>query len=205
MKKKSLLILLFISLLASNMVAQQSGTFVERLSFDASAGYIIPIAPDNGLSTSDFAGFRNFYVAANYELTDLWGLRLSYANNGFQDKNDSSLGVTHHKFMLEGTFNIIEWFEMQRKPLEVVLHGGAGMSLGKSKMSSDLDKMGTLQIGVMPLYRITDNFSLHLDATYVVNIKQNYGYNGLSSKMDSNDVTGSYFVMNFGLGVSFGF
>lgn len=195
---------LLISLLATNVLAQENKTFVQRLSLEAGAGYNIPISPDNGLSNSDFAGFRTFYGAVNYELTSLWGLRFSYGNNGFQDKNDSSLGVTHHKFMAEGTFNVIEWIDMQRNPFEVIIHGGAGISLAKSKLLSGIDKMGTLQIGLMPLYRITDNFNIHFDATYVFNLKQNYGYNG-KVNLDGSHVTGEYFVMNLGLGLSFDF
>ena len=196
---------LFISLLAASATAQTSKSFAERVSIEAGAGYLIPVSPDEGISSSDFAGFRNFYVGANYELTDLWGLRFTYANNSFQDKNDSSLGVTHHKLMAEGTFNIIEWIEMQRNPFEVIAHAGAGLSFAKSKLTSGVDKMGSIQIGVMPLYRITNNFSIHFDATYVINLKQNYGYDGKQASADGSDVTGEYFNMNFGLGVRFDF
>ncbi len=206
MNKVSILsILIFITTSTSIVVAQEHKTFVERLSFEAGAGYLVPLSEIEGLSSSDFSGFRNFHVAANYELTDLWGLRFSYANNSFQDKNDSSMGLTLHKFMLEGTLNVIEWIEMQRNPFEVIIHGGAGMSLGKSKQSSGSDKMGTLQIGVMPLYRITDKVSIHLNAEYVANLKQNYGFDGKQFYSDGSHGTGEYFVMNFGLGLTFGF
>lgn len=206
MKETSLLaLLILISSLTANVVAQENKTFVQRLSFEAGAGYLIPVSVSEGLSSSDFKGFRNFHVATNYELTDLWGLRFSYANNSFQEKNDSSMGLTHHKFVIEGTFNIIEWIEMQRNPLEVIMHGGAGLSFGKSKVTSGVDKMGTLQIGIMPLYRISNNISIHLNAEYVANLKQNYGYDGEQFYRDGKHVTGEYFVMNFGLGLTFGF
>ena len=196
-------IILFISLLGTNASAQTNKVLAERVSFEAGAGYLIPISPDEGLSTSDFAGFRSFYGGINYELTDLWGLRLTYANNTFQDKNDSSLGVTHHKIMAEGTFNIIEWYEMQRTSFDIVAHAGAGVSFAKSKLLSGTDQMGSFQIGLMPLYRITDNFSLHFDATYHINVKQNYGYDGRQINADGSDAVGEYF--NFGVGVKIGF
>ena len=206
MKQLSTLsIILFISLLGTNAVAQSNKVLAERFSLEAGAGYLIPISPDDGISSNDYAGFRNFYVGANYELTDLWGLRMTYANNTFQDKNDSSLGVTYHKLMAEGTFNVIEWIEMQRSPFEVVAHAGAGVSFAKSKLSSGTDKMGSFQVGVMPLYRITDNFSIHFDATYVINVKQNYGYDGKQSNADGSHVTGEYFNVSLGVGVKIGF
>lgn len=204
MKNLSLLSLfLFITLFVTNVSAQTEQKFADRVSLEAGAGYLIPISPDKGISTSDYAGFRNFYVGANYEFTNLLGLRLTYANNSFQDKNDSSLGITHHKLMAEGTFNIIEWVEMQRNPIEVIAHAGAGLSFVKSKISSTIDKIGNVQVGVMPLYRITDNFSIHLDAAYVVNLKQNYGYNGKQANADGRDLTGEYFNVNVGVRVNF--
>ena len=204
MKNLSFLpIFLFVTLLATNVAAQSEMKFVDRVALEAGAGYLIPMSPDQGISTSDYAGFRNFYVGANYEFTNLLGLRLTYANNSFQDTNDSSLGLTHHKFMAEGTFSIIESIDMAPNPFEVLAHAGAGFSLGKSKQTSGIDKMGTLQVGLMPMYRITDNFSLHFDATYVINLKQNYGYNGKQAKAGGGNVTGEYFNVSVGVKVGF--
>lgn len=200
----SLLVVVLVSAATFTSYAQ-SNKFLQKLSFDASAGYNLPVAPIEGIKKSDFAGFKNFNLGANYELSDLFGLRFTYANTAFKDKNDSNIGLTLHKFMAEGTFNIIESIDMQRNPFEMVLHGGAGISMGKSTLSSGVDKMGTIQVGLMPLYRITDNFGVHLDATYVINIKQNYGYNGKSAVEGNEHVTGEYVIMNLGLGVNFRF
>jgi hypothetical protein len=178
-------------------------TFIERVSLEAGAGYNLSISDFEEQSQNDFGGFRSFYLGANYHLTDLMGLRFSYANNAFEDKDDSSMGLTLHKFMAEATINIIQFIEIQPLDLEVVGHAGFGASLGKSSLSSDIDKMGNFQIGLMPKYQITDNFSIHLDATYVVNIRQNFNYNGLPAFQDNRHVTGEYFVFNAGVGVSF--
>lgn len=196
---------LFICLLTSNAAAQNSKTIAQRLSFEAGAGYIVPISSDKGLTRSDFTGFRSFYLGANYSLINSWGLRFSYSNNGFQDKNDSSMGTTNHKFMAEATLDIIESIEMQRNPFEIVAHGGVGMSMVKSKLYPVIDKTGTLQFGLMPLYRIKDNISINMDATYVINTKQNYWYNGQGFNEGGGHVRGEYFTMTVGLGVKFGF
>lgn len=203
---KKFLLSLAVTLLASSaFVHSQNKTFVQRLSFDAGAGYNIPVSPDREVSSTSFSGFRNFNLGANYAINDLYGLRFTYANNSFEDKDNSALGLTLHKFMAEGTFNIIQSIEMQENPFEVVAHAGAGISLGKSKLSSNLDKMGTIQVGIMPLYRITDHFSIHFDASYVLNIRQNYYYDGQQSNVDGSHVSGEYFLFNLGLGISFGF
>lgn len=198
--RKFYFIALFISFatIASSLWAQEK-TFMQRVTLEAGGGYVLPVAPSgDNLSLSDYAGLRSFYVGANYELTELSGLRFSYANNAFSDSDNSSLGLTHHKFMAEGTFNIIQAIQKSSGIFELMLHGGAGLSLGKSKQTSGSDKMGTLQIGLMPQYRITDNIRIHLDATYVANLKQDYFYDGTNM-----DDTGQFLMINLGIGYKF--
>ena len=113
------------------------------------------------------------------------------------------MGFTIHKFVVEGTFNVVQAIQPSDNPFEVVAHAGAGMSLGVSSLSDDIDKMGTIQAGIMPMYRITNYLSLLLDAVYVVNFHQNYNYNGEKAYEDYRHVTGKYF--SFNLGVRLGF
>lgn len=204
--KRIFLIVLFstVSLLSISMLAQHK-SFKERVSLEAGAGYNIAVSPESDVSLSDFAGFRNFNLGANYAINDFVGLRFTYGNTSFQNKDDSSMGITLHKFMAEGTLNIIQLIELSPNPFEIVAHAGAGLSLSKSKLTSGIDKMGTVQVGFMPLYRISDNFSLHLDASYVLNIRQNYFYDGRQSNPDGSSTTGEYFMFNLGIGVGFAF
>ncbi|NLZ94303.1 MAG: outer membrane beta-barrel protein [Bacteroidales bacterium] len=198
--KRFYFIVLFLSItmIASSLMAQKK-TFMEHITLEVGGGYNMPVAPSyESISLSDYAGFRSFYLGANYDINELVGLRFTYGNNGFRDSDDSSLGLTHHKLMAEATFNIIRFIEMTYNPFEVMLHGGAGLSFGKSKQVSGIDKMGTFQLGLMPQYRITDNFRIHLDATYVINLKQNYFYEG-----SSFDDTGEYIMINLGIGYRF--
>ena len=203
--KRFYLLISFITIVSitSSLLAQQK-TFFERVTLEVSGGYSLPVSPSRSdASLSNFAGFRNFSLGANYELSNLAGLRFTYGNHMFEDKNNSSMGVTHHKLMAEGTFNIIESIEMIRAPFDVMAHAGAGISLGKSKLTSDVDKMIALQIGLMPRYRITNNFSVHADATYVVNFSQDYFYDGGTASKDNKQETGNYFMLNIGVGYSF--
>lgn len=177
---------------------------MQRTTLELGGGYTTPVSPNHDIVTlSDFAGVNNFYVGARYELTNLIGLRFTYGNTSFSDKNDSSMGLTHHKLMAEGTVNLIEMIEMIENPFEVILHGGAGLSFGKSKQSSGVDKMGTLQIGIMPLYRITNNFAVHIDLLFVANQKQNYFYDGGPSNPENSHVVGEYFMIDLGAAYSF--
>ena len=204
MKRFYLLIsLLIIGTIASNLLAQEK-SFLNRITLEAGGGYNIPVSPDLGdISASNFKGLGGLYLAANYELSNITGLRFSYGNNSFKDKNDSSLGLTHHKFMAEGTFNIIQMIENVQNPFEIIAHGGAGISLGKSKLSSDIDKLVTMQVGLMPLFRVTNNISIHADIAYVFNLSQNYFYNGRRISMDGSQTEGMYFMLHLGVGYRF--
>lgn len=193
-----IVLILSITTVASSLMAQEK-TFMQHITLEAGGGYNLPVAPSrDNTSLSDYAGLKSFYLGANYEINELGGLRFTYGNNSFSDSDNSSLGLTHHKFMAEGTFNIVEFIERISNPFEVVLHGGLGISLGKSKQTSGIDKMGTVQVGLKPQYRITNNFSIHLDATYVMNFKQNYFYDGTSL-----DDTGEYLLISLGVGYRF--
>ena len=195
------ILLISMSLATTSLLAQQK-SFMQRITLEAGGGYNLPVSPSrDGTSISDYAGFKSFYAAANYEFTDLVGLRLSYGNNSFQDTNDSSLGVTKHKFMAEATFNILQAIQKKQSPFEIMAHGGAGLSFGKNKQSSGTDKMGSVQIGLMPKYHITNNFSVLVDATYVINLKQSFYFDG--GPMPTSGDTGHFFMVNLGLAYSY--
>ena len=199
----TLIVFLAITTLATSLLAQQPyKTFMQRVTLEVGGSYNIPLSPSkDNTSMSDYASLKNFNLGANYQISPLAGLRFTYGFNGFEDTNNSSHGITMHKLMAEGTFNIVHAIQQEYSPFEVMLHGGAGLSFGAIKQSSGTDKMGSLQIGLMPKYQIDDNFSVHLDATYVVNFKQNNFFDG--GAMPSGDDTGQYLML--GLGVAYTF
>ena len=206
MKHFSISMILLFSLFTSNLSGQETNpSFLKLFSLEGGGGYHLPISPDKDISITDYAGFRSFYIGANLALTDLWGLRMTYANNAFTDKNINSSKFTIHKLMAEVTLNTLQSIQSQRNPFEIVAHSGVGISMGKDSHFSDVDKMGNFQIGLMPVYSISKNFSIQLDGTYVINIKQNQGYNGQYLYEDVRDVIGSYLTVNIGLGVKFDF
>ena len=201
--KRIYTIILFLSIttIATTLVAQEK-TFMQHITLEVGAGYNLPVSPSRDNSTmSDYAGFKSFYVGANYDFTDLVGMRLTYGNNSFQDTNNSSLGVTKHKFMAEATLNILQGIHKTQTPFEIMAHGGVGLSFGKNKQSSDTDKMGSVQLGLMPKYRFADNFSVLVDATYVINLKQSFYFDG-GAMPDSGD-TGHFLMVNLGVAYSF--
>ena len=206
MKHFTIIMILLLSLFLSSVSGQENNpTFLQLFSLEGGGGYHLPISPNKDISISNYAGFQSFYIGANLALSDLWGLRLTYSNNAFKDKNNKSSKFTIHKLMGEVTLNILQAVHSQQNPFEIVAHSGIGLSMGKDSHFSDVDKMGNFQIGLMPVYRISKNLRIQMDATYVMNIKQNQGYNGQYLYDDIRDVTGSYLTVNLGLGVKFEF
>lgn len=206
MRRLFIIMILPLSLFISNVSGQENNaSFLQKLSLEGGAGYHLPFTPNKNIITSNYAGFRSFYLGANYAINDIWGLRMTYANNVFSDKNDRTNKFTIQKVMAEATFNILQSIQTQQNPFEIVAHSGIGVSAGKGPHLSDIDKMANFQFGLMPLYRITRYLSMQLDATYVINIQQNQGYNGQYVYDDVRDVTGSYLLFNMGLGIKFDF
>lgn len=206
MKPYSFFIILLSSLFTVSVTAQENTpSFLQQFSVEVGSGYHLPFSPNKDLSTSDYSGLGGFNVGANYAHNDLWGIRISYAHNTFVDKNDKSNKFTIQKVMTEATFNIFQSAQPQPTAFDIMAHTGVGVSLGNGHYLTDTDKMINFQIGLMPLYRITTNLSIQLDATYILNFQQNQGYNGQYLYDDIRDVTGSYFLLNMGLGVRLAF
>lgn len=198
-------IVLGISLLTAGVFSaqaqvQQQG-FLENTAIEIGWGYNTPMSPTTGIKAADFSGFTSFYVGAHYELDDWWGIRGTYAYNEFVDKNNSELGLEFHKLMLESTFNVSRAVSgvSAQAPLEVLAHMGLGLSFGTSKLKSGSDAMGSIQFGLMPRYAITDKISVHLDATYVANFSQDYGYHGGPALDTGKSTTGGYLTTNLGV------
>lgn len=206
MKTHFITIVILFSFLSIRVSGQEKKpTLLQRLSLEGGSGYHLPISPDKNIVNKEYAGFNSFFIGANYTITHLWGIRFTYSNNNFVNKNNKSSNFTIQKVMVEATFNILQAIQSQQNTFEIVAHTGGGISGGEGSYLSDLDKMANFQIGLKPLYRITNDLSIHLDAIYVINIYQNQGYNGQYVYKDIRDVFGSYLLLNMGLGVKFDF
>lgn len=151
--------------------------FWSRVSLEAGYGFNTPLSPKpTGEKPSDYGSFVSFHAGAKYQLDDFWSLRGTYEMNKFEHKDDSDLGLTFHKLALEAVYDISA-ATGSVSDFRVDAHAGLGLGLGKSNTLSN-DKVGSVQLGVMPKYVLTENWSVFLDATYILNLSQDYGFNG---------------------------
>lgn len=204
--KKILLIsvLVFGGILSVQEMQAQARTldFFDKIKLEAGWGISTPIIPSKNASISDFIGFDSFYLGGNYELNEAWGLRGTYAYNHFENKQNSEVQLTIHKFIAEFTLSMGNLLSNNSvysdyNDFDIIVHAGIGASLGRKKNNSGSDWMRNLQIGVMPTYRILKKVSVILDLTYIINTSQNYSFSG-AYKVDAIE---GYFTTNIGVSI----
>ena len=147
-------------------------------------------------------------MGAVYQIDEIWGVRGTYSNTTFKHKDFNDAGITYNKLTAEATFNILEAINPSAMPttaeaFQLGAHAGFGLNFGKSKATDETDSMGNFQVGVRPQYNVSQRIGIFLDGTYIMNFKQNYGYNGLSIPGEE-ETTGSYLTGLIGVSVKFG-
>ncbi|SRR5690554_2422027 len=197
---KKVLIACGIALMSQFSNAQEATDIWKNLSFEAQYGFNSALSPTDGIEAGDFSGLNFYQFGITYHIDELWGVRGTFASSKFEHENLNNLGVNFSKFTLEATYNVLTGIQGQgnfptERAFEVVAHAGFGLGQGKSDARSGTDMVGIAQIGLMPRYSFSPNFAVFIDATFVNQFNQDFGYNGLSIEQGS----GNY--LNLGLGV----
>lgn len=182
---------------------QKEARFLNKTALEAGWGLHYPAKPADKFLHRNYIDGKSFYLGGRYEINKLWGVRLSYAYNKFQNSKNKDnyfeLSLTQHKFVSEIIFNVVAAFE-QDSDFEIMMHSGMGMTLGKNGFLSGADKTLTAQFGVMPIYRFADHFAIQLDMTLVFDFFQAYDIDGIPV----SDRIGNYYLANIGLTYFFG-
>lgn len=186
----------------------QPKSFGERFSLEAGYGYVMPLGTfENGKST-DYSDFKNLHIGSHYLLTNHLGVRFSYNYTEFQHPTINYLGSTYHRFTLAATYDILNAFTnfetpyRSNKNIETLVYAGAGISFSQPDIDkSVLDQGLGIQFGIQPKYYITDNLSIFVDASYVLNTMRDYNIEGVALE---NKGTTSYVSAVFGVNYRFG-
>lgn len=201
MKKnlKGLLLAAGIIFASNSAFAQANSSLWNNLSVEGQYGLNSALSPNEGITTSDYSGFKFFQLGLTYHIDDIWGVRGTFASSNFKHKNLDKSGVVYNKLTLEATYNILTAINGNMQVFDVTAHAGFGLGSGNSEAVSGNDMVGVAQIGIMPKYNFTEQLSVFIDGTFVNQFSQDFGYNGLGVKQGS----GSY--LNVGLGVQYRF
>ena len=203
MKRPILILLLLIGFIST----AQNKDF-NQFSVDVNYGLSIPVAPIlENRNASDFIGYNAFSLGVRYMFNPKFGLRASYGNVKFQDKNSKEDNLKFNNFNLQGYTNLTYLIGFNRdysKDFNLLLHGGGGITLAKASTAANNERIGNIIIGTTPLYKLADNFDLSADISYTITLKQHFGYNGQLLNPDYKSQTGSYFNFTVGFIYYFG-
>lgn len=203
---KKLVCIAIIALTAVQQSNAQQVSFLDNISLEAAYGYNLALSPDN-IETADVSGFNTLQLGLNYQINDIWGVRGTYSNTTFKHKDVDNASINYNKLTAEATFNIMQAVNASAYPIssafQLVAHTGVGLNFAKSKVTDKTDNIGNFQIGIKPQYNITSRIGVFLDGTYIMNFKQNYGFNGMSIPGES-ETTGSYVTGLVGVAIKLG-
>ncbi len=205
MKKLSLIIAFLYSLIA---FAQNNDQF-NKFSIETSFGLNHPLSPsDNtGFNTGDFSGFKHFDIGGRYMISQLYGFKLSYAYDRFQDKNTSELGLTFNRIGVEAVFNLTQVFNItfnRQQSFQIQAHSGLGLTFAQPESIDNSERIGNFIIGITPLFKVADRISITTDLSYILSFKQHYNYSGTLIDPDYKGTSGGFINFTVGLNFSIG-
>lgn len=109
-----------------------------------------------------------------------------------------------HLRRLATEFNVLNAINSAKFPTTstfgLVTLAGFGLNFGKSKAT---DVMGDFQIVIKPQYNVSSRIGIFLDGSYIMNFKQNYGFNGMCIPGESETI-GSYITGLIGIAIKLG-
>ena len=200
---KKLMMVAVLTTTFATQAQENTNNFFNHVTLEAGYGFNQALMPDN-VDRTDVSGLKTMQLGANYQIDELWGVRGTYSNTQFQDKNNDDLGINYNRITAEATFGVLKAIygpeDKEVSRFDIVAHSGFGLNFGKSKANDSKDTMGNWQIGLKPEYKISNNVGIFVDGTYIMNFKQNIGYNGLSIAGEK-ETTGSYVTALIGLSI----
>ena len=204
LSKSNLFIIL--ALLFGGVLKAQESNF-NRFSVEITTGIHIPISPTIGVSRSKYVAFKQFQLAGRYMFSEKYGIKGHYAYNHFNDPNNTTIGIGLNRFGLEGVVNIGRLFNVDytiREKVGLLFHGGLGLTFAKPIAENSVDHMGNLLLGFTGEIKLNNRFSMLGDVTYVTNLSQQFGYNGIRLDPDNGSQSGSFVNVSIGIMYSLG-
>lgn len=196
---------LLMLLLATISVTGQTDKF-NRFSAEFTTGIHVPLAPDYGISSSEYIAFKQFQISGRYMVTEKYGIKGHYGFNNFSDPNDSNMGVSYNRVGLEGVVNVGKLLNVRfrlRERFGLLFHTGAGITFANPSSVSGTEHIGNILAGFTGEIKLNNSFTLLGDLTYIANLKQHYAYNGELINANYDPVPGSF--VNFSIGIMYSF
>src|SRR5690554_443521 len=209
-----LLILVVFSFMLGTSVSAQGLKNFNKFSIEVSGGMHIPVTPTDLLDDGDYSGFQQFQASARYMISPMFGLKAYFGTNKFdagEIGEDRHQGKDLHNLFtrigIEGVVNLGDLFNMSPRFVEkngILFHAGAGLTFSSPSTIQGVDRMGTVTVGITPQRKLSERFSIFLDASYIINPKQHYSYSGELMSSDFASQVGGFASFSIGLMVYLG-
>lgn len=222
MKKIVFIVGILIGYLGQSQVNPPSGYKpYDRFTIEPMLGYHVPLSPGNNIHKFDYAGFKHFDIGGRFMINQLFGVKVNYVFDRFENRHNRDMGNTYNRVGAEAVFNLLRVLDVHQYYLEkyaILIHGGVGLTLAypdsrKVASSSGLnlfkndrnERLGSLIFGVTPTMRLNDSLALVLDLTMNSGTAQQYGYDGETVFPDYRDKTiGTYMTISVGVHITLG-
>lgn len=166
-----------------NLLAQKND--YNHWSVEISTGLHVPFSPGDGISRSEYIAFKQFQLSGRYMFSKRVGIKGHYGFNRFADPDNKDLAVSFNRVGLEGVLNVGRLLNVSfhiREKIGLLFHTGVGITFSNSASSTGVDRMGNILAGFTGQINVSNGIALMGDLTYISNIKQHYGYNGILLK-----------------------
>lgn len=192
-----LLLVLFVSLSAKGQIDR-----FNQWSVEASAGVHVPLGPTDGISRSKYIGFKQFQLSARYMFNEKYGLKGHYANNRFQPRGESDLGIGYHRVGVEGVLNVGRVLNVSpriRERVALLAHLGGGITFAYPESTDSAEHIGNIMVGFTGLVKLSPRMALSGDITLVNSVLQHYGYDGAQLDPGFEGDSGSFVNVSAGI------
>lgn len=163
---------------------------------------------DYGMSSGDgITGFSHIGGGFRYMPNEFWGVKGDFALDKFRTDEPEDGGTDYTRISVQGVYNIgrkLNFGDFANGYFNTLVHAGAGISLLQSEFAesgSDPDRIGNIIIGITPQLYLSDRIALTLDASYIFNLKQHYGFDGTypNGSPKDNEFVGNMFTASVGI------
>ncbi|MGV3461071.1 MAG: outer membrane beta-barrel protein [Flavobacterium sp.] len=153
--------------------------------------------------------FQHFDVGFRYMFNEYWGVKVDFGHDAFRTDEEPSEGTDYSRFSVQGVYNIgraLDLPYMTGDWVNVLGHAGLGYSALISTRKPGTDNIGNVIVGLTPQFWISEQFAIHVDASYVLNFTQHYNFDGTyppSQPSELDAFMGG--IINFSAGLTFYF
>jgi len=178
-----------------------------QFSIEAGAGYVLAGNPYGKEFDSNFSGFRHVDLGVRYMITENYGVRLTYANDRFLQSNGSKIGMNYNKIGVDGIYNLgrlIDLAYSSNENIGLLGHVGIGYITAKPLTENEKDRIGSINLGLTPQFKIGDNTVFYTDISANFNLKQHRRFDGGFVYDNHSSTMGSFYNFSFGLMIYLG-